>query len=52
VRPAEVTDADMVRLAHDISRKISEQVQNFPGQIKVNVIRELRAHAYAQPKNE
>lgn len=52
VRPAEVTDADMVRLAHDISRKISEQVQNFPGQIKVNVIRELRAHAYAQPKSE
>jgi len=51
VRPAEVTDADMVRLAHDISRKISEQVQNFPGQIKVNVIRELRAHAYAQPKS-
>lgn len=51
VRPAEVTDADMVRLAHDISRKISEQVQNFPGQIKVNIIRELRAHAYAQPKS-
>ncbi len=51
VKPAEIGDADMVRLAHDISRKVSEQVQNFPGQIKINVIRELRAHAYAQPKS-
>ncbi|MCA9389923.1 ribonuclease Y [candidate division WWE3 bacterium] len=51
VRPAEVSDADMVRLAHEIGRKIRDQIQNFPGQIKVNVIRELRAQAFVQAGN-
>ncbi len=49
VRPEEIGDADMVRLAHDIGRKIRDQIQNFPGQIRVSVIRELRAHAVVQP---
>lgn len=49
VKPEIIGDADMVRLAHSISRKISEDIKKFPGQIKVNVVRELRAHAFANP---
>jgi len=43
VRPFDIDDSQMVKLAHDIVRKIHEQVANFPGQIKVTVIRETRA---------
>lgn len=51
VKPAEITDAEMVKLAHDISRSIHEQVANFPAPIKVTVIRETKATAIARPKN-
>jgi len=51
VRPAEITDAEMVKLAHDISHQIHEQVANFPAPIKVTVVRETRASALAKPKN-
>ncbi len=42
VKPEEVSDESMVFLAKDIARKIENELQ-YPGQIKVNVIRETRA---------
>lgn len=39
VVPEQVTDADMVLLARDISKQIEAELE-YPGQIKVNVIRE------------
>ena len=47
VVPEQVTDADMVLLARDISKQIEAELE-FPGQIKVNVIRESRAVDYAK----
>ena len=43
----QVTDADMVLLARDISKQIEAELE-YPGQIKVNVIRESRAVDYAK----
>ena len=47
VVPEQVSDADMVLLARDISKKIGDELQ-YPGQIKVNVIRESRVTDYAK----
>ena len=47
VVPEQITDSDMVLLARDISKKIEEEMQ-YPGQIKVNVIRESRVIDYAK----
>ncbi|MCR4653695.1 MAG: ribonuclease Y [Eubacterium sp.] len=47
VIPDQVSDADMVLLARDIAKKIEDQMQ-YPGQIKVNVIRESRVTDYAK----
>ena len=47
VVPEQVSDADMVLLARDISKQIETQLQ-YPGQIKVNVIRESRVIDYAK----
>ena len=47
VVPEQVTDADMVLLARDISKQIEAELE-YPGQIKVNVIREIRAVDYAK----
>ena len=47
VVPEHVTDADMVLLARDISKQIEAELE-YPGQIKVNVIRESRAVDYAK----
>ena len=47
VVPEQVNDADMVLLARDISKKIEEEME-YPGQIKVNVIRESRVTDYAK----
>ena len=41
VKPEEVSDETAVFLAKDIAKKIEEEMQ-YPGQIKVNVIRESR----------
>ena len=41
VVPEQVSDADMILLARDISKQIESSL-NYPGQIKVNVIRESR----------
>jgi ribonuclease Y len=47
VRPESLDDLASVRLARDVSRKIEEGLQ-YPGQIKVTVIRETRAVDYAK----
>ena len=47
VVPEHVSDADMVLLARDISKQIEAELE-YPGQIKVNVIRESRAVDYAK----
>ena len=46
VVPEQVNDADMVLLARNISKQIEEEME-YPGQIKVNVIRESRVTDYA-----
>ena len=47
VVPEQVTDADMVLLSRDIAKQIEAELE-YPGQIKVNVIRESRAVDYAK----
>ncbi len=47
VRPEEIDDLESTRLARDIAKKIEETMQ-YPGQIKVTVIRETRAVDYAK----
>ena len=47
VRPEAVNDDQMVILARDIAKKIEENM-DYPGQIKVNLIRENRAVDYAK----
>ena len=47
VIPEQVNDADMVLLARNISKQIEEEME-YPGQIKVNVIRESRVTDYAK----
>ena len=47
VKPEEIDDLASMRLARDISRRIEETMQ-YPGQIKVTIIRETRAVDYAK----
>ena len=47
VQPDKVTDAEAIALARDITKKIEEGLE-YPGQIKVTVIRETRAIEYAK----
>ena len=47
VVPEQVSDADMVLMARDISKQIEAEME-YPGQIKVNVIRESRVTDYAK----
>ena len=47
VKPEEVTEDNMVLLAHDLAQKIEAELE-YPGQIKVNVIRETKAVEYAK----
>lgn len=47
VVPEQISDADMVLLARDISKQIEAELE-YPGQIKVNVIRESRVVDYAK----
>lgn len=46
-RPEEMNDEEIVFLAREISKKIESELE-YPGQIKVNVIRETRAIEYAK----
>ena len=47
VNPEEVNDDSIVLLAHDLAKKIESELE-YPGQIKVSVIREARAVDYAK----
>ena len=47
VKPEEVNDEQMVLVARDIVKKIEAELE-YPGQIKINVIRESRAVEYAK----
>lgn len=47
VRPKEIDDLSAIKLARDIATKIESTMQ-YPGTIKVNVIRETRAEEYAK----
>jgi ribonuclease Y len=47
VKPEEIDDLGAIRLSRDIARKVEESLQ-YPGQIKVTVIRETRATEYAK----
>ena len=47
VKPEAVSDDQMVLMAHDISSRIENELE-YPGQIKVNVIRESRVVDYAK----
>ncbi len=47
VRPDDVDDLSALRLARDVAKKIEDTMQ-YPGQIKVQVIREKRAVEYAK----
>lgn len=47
VRPEDIDDLESVRLARDIAKQIEDTMQ-YPGQIKITVIRETRAVDYAK----
>jgi len=47
VTPTQIDDLSAIRLAKDIAKKIEEEMK-YPGEIKVNVIRETRAIEYAR----
>ncbi len=47
VKPEEVTEDNMILLARDLAHKIENELE-YPGQIKVNVIREVKAVEYAK----
>ena len=47
VKPEKITDDQMVVLARDVSKRIEDEME-YPGQIKVNIIREKRVVDYAK----
>ena len=47
VKPEQVKDDAMPALARDICKKIEDELE-YPGQIKVNIIRESRAVGFAK----
>lgn len=47
VKPEKITDDKMTLLARDVSKRIEDEM-DYPGQIKVNVIRETRVVDYAK----
>ena len=47
VDPEQISDDDMILLARDVSKRIEDELE-YPGQIKVNVIRESRVTDYAK----
>ena len=51
VKPEAVSDDQMVLVARDIAKKIEEELE-YPGQIKVNVVRESRAIDFAKYKQK
>ena len=47
VKPEQVSEDQMVILARDLAKKIEEEME-YPGQIKVHVIRETKVIEYAK----
>jgi len=47
VKPEKVTDSEMVVMAREVAKKVENEME-YPGQIKVNVIRESRVIDYAK----
>ena len=47
VKPEVISDDKMTLLARDVAQKIEQELE-YPGQIKVNIIRESRAVGYAK----
>ncbi|HEX9640608.1 MAG TPA: ribonuclease Y [Candidatus Krumholzibacteria bacterium] len=47
VKPEQIDDIEAMRLARDVSKKVEETLE-YPGQIKVTVVRETRAVEYAR----
>ena len=47
VKPDKVSDADMVIMAREVAKRVENEME-YPGQIKVNVIRESRVIDYAK----
>lgn len=47
VKPDEINDADIAMVARDIVKRVENELE-YPGQIKINVIRETRAIEYAK----
>ena len=47
VRPDKINDDKMTILARDVAKKVENEM-DYPGQIKVNVIRETRVVDYAK----
>ena len=47
VKPEVVTEDNMILLARDIAKQIEAELE-YPGQIKINVIRETKAVEYAK----
>ena len=47
VKPEQIDDLGAMRLARDVSKKIEETLE-YPGQVKVTVVREVRAVEYAK----
>ena len=47
VKPEKVSDSQIITMARDVAQKVENEME-YPGQIKVNVIRETRAIDYAK----
>ena len=47
VKPEEVSEDNMILMAREIAQKIENELE-YPGQIKVNIIRETKAVDYAK----
>jgi len=47
VKPENISDDQMVVMARDVAKRIEDEME-YPGQIKVNVVRETRAIEYAK----
>jgi len=47
VKPEKVSEAEMTVMARDVAKRVEDEME-YPGQIKVNVIRESRAIEYAK----
>ena len=47
VIPEQISDADLTKLAHDVADKIHDSV-TYPGQVKVQIVRETRAESIAK----